>query len=503
MAIAADARERNAPDGTDLARSVVLPPGFDLTRPGPMRAVLEHAPVAIAVTTGPEHRYAYANRHYRLLAGQGDGDLVGRTAAEVWEGDAVHGVLAVLDRVLSGGEAYSAREFQTEACPGRPAVVSDIDLLPIFDEAGAPTGILTIAMDVTERVRARRAAEQRERDIRVADERLRLAIDAARLGTWEWLVGTNVALWSARQKEIWGMAPDEPESYERWHAGLHPDDRDRVLADIQRVTDPAHAGDLRTEHRVVRPDGSVRWVESHGRMVFEGEGEQRRPARLIGTLKDVTDRKLAEQALAETVKGKELLLREVNHRVKNSLQMVASVLGLQQAAVKDPAAAAQFDDARNRVMAIALVHERLYKGMQVQRVELGAYLGEMCADLHRASGAGERGVTVEVAAEPLSISTDRAVQLGLVANELITNALKYAYPDGPGAVRVRLEAAGEGRMALTVADTGVGLPEGFGSKRPTSLGMVLVNALTKQLGGTLDVQRRDPGTGFRLEFPEG
>jgi two-component sensor histidine kinase len=211
------------------------------------------------------------------------------------------------------------------------------------------------------------------------------------------------------------------------------------------------------------------------------------------------ERERNERRLKSAVERQQLLLKEIHHRVKNSLQLVSSMLNLQASDGADPALRRELHEASNRVLTIARAHERLYKDDDVTEIDLGNYLQDVCGDLHRSSS----GCTVEVkAAEGIRLSTDRAIALALVATELITNAAKYAYSDREkGAVRVVLSRLGDEHIQLSVSDDGVGLPPGFSPTESKGLGMRIVRAFASQLGAKLDVAARQRGAELTLVVP--
>ncbi len=213
---------------------------------------------------------------------------------------------------------------------------------------------------------------------------------------------------------------------------------------------------------------------------------------------DVTEIKSMEAALRELVGQKSTLLREVNHRVKNSLQLVSSLLTLQTLSLPNDDARTQFQDARSRIEAIARVHNRLYQAEQFQTIEFGTYLNELCEDLARASG-GDSLCGVTVRSDLVDLPIDQAAPLGLIANELITNAIKHR-GDEPARVAVafRREAGG---LALTVTDQGPGLPAQFDIRKGRSLGMRLITSLCGQIRATVVIVPKPQGTEFRIELP--
>lgn len=210
------------------------------------------------------------------------------------------------------------------------------------------------------------------------------------------------------------------------------------------------------------------------------------------------ERQRIEQQLRDALAGRELLLQEVNHRIKNSLQLVASMLQLQAGAASETVKG-ELLEASTRIAAVARAHQRLYRSHEVRTIDLAAYLVDLCADL----AAVREGCRVEVeAGERVEIATDRAIPVALVVNELVTNAVKYAHPAaGAAQIQVRLARAGNGTVRLSVSDDGIGVPEGFDPRASTGLGMRIVTAFAQQLGAELTVTARQPGSEFALLLP--
>ena len=210
---------------------------------------------------------------------------------------------------------------------------------------------------------------------------------------------------------------------------------------------------------------------------------------------------LARQVMAllelrRSIIQKDLMLREVNHRVKNSLQLVSSLLRLESRQIADPVTRRHFDEACARVATVARVHERLYKTDKVGVVEFGQFLRDLCADLSH-SAMIEQGHHIDVHADTRELPTDKVIPLALIVNELVTNAVKYAYPVGTrGAIHVQFRSAQDGSFEVVVADEGVGLPSGFDPAATKSLGMRMVSALLGQVGAELSCASNSGGTKF-------
>ena len=200
-----------------------------------------------------------------------------------------------------------------------------------------------------------------------------------------------------------------------------------------------------------------------------------------------------EQALAH----QEMLTREISHRVKNSLSIVASLLSMQGRIAPDPEVQRALADAQTRVRTIAQVHDRLWRKEEVHTISLAEFMGDLCEQL---GSTAAPGTTLVYDIAPVTVTTDQAVQLGLLTNELVTNAFKYAYPAGEGDVCVTIRAMEPGRLQLTVCDEGAGLPPEFDTTSSASLGMKLIASLCGQLGGQPEWHNANPGTHFVLDF---
>jgi len=216
----------------------------------------------------------------------------------------------------------------------------------------------------------------------------------------------------------------------------------------------------------------------------------------IESIRDITEKKRYEDALNASLQEREVLIKEVHHRVKNNLQIVSSLLRLQSMDLQDKEVLRVLEDSQSRIKSMALVHERLYRSGDLSKVPITEYISKLTSDLVRAFGY-ERRVRVYVDLDEASLEIDKAIPFGLILNELITNCLRHAFPgDRNGEVHVELGLCGN-RLELTVGDNGVGIPDDVDIYRPKSTGMVLVQSLVKQLKGTLEI-KVEGGTRFRI-----
>jgi two-component sensor histidine kinase len=203
-----------------------------------------------------------------------------------------------------------------------------------------------------------------------------------------------------------------------------------------------------------------------------------------------------DQQLRQALLHQEVLTQEASHRVKNSLSIVAGLLAMQARTAGNAEVARALKDAGHRVQTIASVHDRLWRSNSTRSVDLNTFITELAGQL----AASASGISVECRVEELEIVTEQAVTVGLLVNELVTNAIKYAYDDGVGTIAIELRRVDDDRLRLTVADQGRGLPANFDPSRPNSLGVRLISSLSRQLGGEPRWTMPGVGTQFTLEF---
>lgn len=245
-----------------------------------------------------------------------------------------------------------------------------------------------------------------------------------------------------------------------------------------------------------RKDGSEVAIEIGLNPIETDEGTM-----VLSAIVDISDRKLKEARITAALREKEVLLGEIHHRVKNNLQIVHSLLELQSGRVADPAALDMLRDGQNRVRSMSLIHQVLYQSKDFARVDFAGFLESLVPTLVSSYGINPGRISIAINASAVQLPIDSAVPCGLVVNELITNALKHAFPDGrSGEIHIDLGTSGDDLVELSVSDDGVGMGSDWDQENPSTLGLQLVVLLTEQIGGTLDIQRSNP-TRFELRFP--
>jgi PAS domain S-box-containing protein len=219
-------------------------------------------------------------------------------------------------------------------------------------------------------------------------------------------------------------------------------------------------------------------------------------------LQDVTSHAFTEERLRAAVREKDVLLDEVHHRVKNNLQVIVSLLGLQARSIKDPATRVKFDESRYRIQAMAILHEILDESSSLAEIDFANYIQRLVAHVVRSYGAIGR-IQMQIRVDPLSCHRDIALPCGLIVNEVLSNAFKYAFPGGKsGEIRIDLRREVSGMVHLLLADNGIGLPPGWDWKTSPTLGLRLVRTLARQIEADMQVNSSN-GTAFSIAFLDG
>lgn len=294
-------------------------------------------------------------------------------------------------------------------------------------------------------------------------------------------------------EQVWNLALPECEGkldYELWPADVAARIRSHDLAVLQSGEASRLVEDMPSRN------GHVRHLLSFRFPFVDAAG-----SRLLGGVSvDITEQMRTEKALAKTLAAKEVLLKEVHHRVKNNLQIISSLLNMQTELLTDPALVEVFRESQQRVQAMALIHARLYGQEDVERLDFQDYVDGLAHDLSYAYGVDSALVRLRLQLSPVSLELNQAIPCGLILNELLTNSLKYAFPNGrEGEISIELSCTNDHRVTLQVADNGIGFPARFDLTHTPSLGLKIIHILTRQLGGTL-LQKPGPGATFTLTF---
>lgn len=320
---------------------------------------------------------------------------------------------------------------------------------------------------------------------------------------------------------ITGYSPAEimKWGYDEYLKIVHPDDRSLFVGQARK----AQAGireDVMAIYdcRFLSSIGEVKWVSINSKAVDFADGRA-----IVGMIVDITERKLSaaalvsankqltatnehlfrrEQELTRANHDKEILLKEIHHRVKNNLQIINSLINLQIHNISDHKAVDLLKECQSRIKTIAMVHEKMYQFGNLARVDIGTYLENLFLHLGRMYLDDPARVTLSVSTHDVCLPIDQAIPVALLANELMSNSFKYAFPQhNTGKITINLAKDGNSRYVLQIGDNGVGLPPGTDYRKTASLGMQLVTTFATQLRGTIELDK-GPGTSFTIIFPQ-
>ena len=301
----------------------------------------------------------------------------------------------------------------------------------------------------------------------------------------------KIIYWNDSAESIYGYSEEEMRG--KNIDILYLDQEKQLLKpDIQEIID---LGEYIGEWEGKRKDGTTVIVDIRETVLYDANNKI---IGIIGVSKDITQRKIAEKKIKESLEEKEVLLKEIHHRVKNNLQIIYSLLNLQTEYVEGEESLNVLKESQNRVKSMAMVHERLYQSPNLKDINFKEYVENLITDLFYSYGIEKGTIEMQFNLEDLKIDIDTAIPCGLIINELVTNSLKYAFPQGKGILKVELVQVSD-YIKLVVADNGIGLPSDIDLENTETLGLKMVNNLIYQLDGTLELNRNH-GTEFIIKF---
>lgn len=333
-----------------------------------------------------------------------------------------------------------------------------------------------------------------ESEIQDSEKRYRIVAEQTGQMIYDWDVSSGEIEWVGAIERITGFdsAAYQAVNIEVWESMIHPAERASTVAVLDHAAKTD--GHFSMEYRLQCKDGSFVWVEDTGLFLMDATG---RVVRMLGSMKDISRRRINAELLQSAFNEREILLQEIHHRVKNNFQIMISLLNMQIRRTPFLQVGESLKDVRSRLHSMLLVHEKLYNQGVSATVHFGEYLQVLSHELY-AQHAGAVPVQLELALQPLVLRMDQAMPCGLIANELLTNAFKYAFPETGEQDCITLRLVAEaGQAQLDIVDNGQGFPAEFRQ----GLGLHLVDRLARQLDGACAQLERSQGTHWVLRFP--
>ena len=424
--------------------------------------------------TGAERVYGYSEK-----------EIIGKPVALLLPPEKTDDQRVILEKIKAGDRIENYETVRRR----KDGVVIPVSLTisPIRDASGKIIGASTIARDITQRKRVEEA-------LRESEEMFRKPVEYSPVGIY--FVQDNVIRYAnPKLAEILGYTRDE-----------------LLMLPFEKVI---FSGDTKTVREliasVLRGEEGGRGIEFHGikkdgtlvdliafgsSMVYQGHSA------IFGTIIDISERKRAEEQIALSLHEKEILLAEIHHRIKNNMQVITSILGLEEEKIQDPLVRAIFKKNKNRIQSIACVHELAYKSSQFARIPLDELAKKIASTILYSLQGEKKTISLDVNASDITMDLDKAVPFGILINELVTNAVMYAFPEGrAGTITIMIKTECT-NMVFVFADDGAGYPPGIDFEYPMSSGLELIQGLTKQLRGTVE-KTNIAGTSYRFVFPMG
>ncbi|MEG5082523.1 PAS domain S-box protein [Microcoleus sp. AT8-B4] len=362
---------------------------------------------------------------------------------------------------------------------------------PIRNQAGQVYRIVGIAEDISE-------SKQAEKTIRESEERFRQLAENIQDSVWLMSAEfTDLLYLSPAYEQIWGRSREElyadPLKMMEW---VHPEDKILLEEAMGRVL---QGESTNTEYRIFLPEGTIRWVCDRAFPIYDESGKI---YRIAGICEDISDRKLTDARIQAALREKEVLLKEIHHRVKNNMQVISSLLQLQAQYIEDEATLTLFEESQTRIHSMALIHEQLYQSEHLDRIALSPYVENLVANLYQSFGCGNTSIKFNLKVDPIYLNIETAIPCGLIINELVSNSLKYAFISSlAGEIYINFHEINNSQFHLTIQDNGRGFSANFDLENTETLGLRLVKMLAYQLEASIAIDSQR-GTCYSLIFQE-
>lgn len=458
----------------------------------PLSTLLHRLPEAV-IATDLDYRITYLNLKAENLYGVRANQVIGYALSNLYQCQ----WLQPEDEAIAIKSLATLGEWHGEnrhLCRDGHILHVATSLTVLRDAQAEPIGLLTVLRDITQFKCTELALKESELHLSHLAENIREAfwiMDLIRQKVF-YVSPAYEQIFKLSRRVLYRNAWD-------WLQLVHPDDRHLVSQSSSLANSNYNNSCL--EYRIIRSDGSVRWIRDRRFPIRNTLGQ---PYRLIGLLEDWTEQKQASQQLKAALAEKEVLLRELHHRVKNNLQIISGLLYLQGYHLNNPDLISILKASRDRIESMAHIHDQLCRSHSLARIDLKEYVSTLAKNLYSSLCTRSSNIQLLLDIAPIELNPNLAIYCGLIINELLSNALKYAFPEGQfGTIGIRIHQESKQELVLKIWDTGIGLAPDFNLDTCHSLGLPLVYQLvTVQLQGTIE-RLPEVGTAFKIHLGTG
>ncbi|QLE44524.1 PAS domain S-box protein [Nostoc sp. C052] len=446
---------------------------------------INNAPVGISILDW-ELRYSFINEALAEMNGIPAAAHIGKTQWEIIP-NLTSKLEQVFQHVLTTAEPILDLEISGET-PKLPGVIRTwlASYFPIQSEADEPFSIGVVVVEISDRKRAEQMLELQ-------------AVITRNMAEGICLVRATDGVFVYANPKFEQMFGYEPGELIGQHVSIvNYGDENNTPEDVNQAIRTAilQHGEATYEVHNLKKDGTPFWCSATA-SIFE---HPEYGSVLVAIQQDITEQKQAEEKIKASLKEKEVLLKEIHHRVKNNLGIVSSLLQMQCRRTQDSVVTAILRDSQNRIASIALVHEKLYRSQDLADIDFAQYIPDLTTHLFDSYNVSSSKIKLKIQVDNASLDIETAIPCGLIINELVSNALKYAFIGNRGGeIQVKFFQQSDRTSTLIIRDDGVGLPENFDSKKAKTLGITLVQGLVKQLRGKLEIDSQQ-GTQFKITF---
>ena len=390
---------------------------------------------------------------------------------------------------LFQGEDIGYQEYEFVTKTGK-TLFAEVNNTPVFENDDLKE-FICVARDITERKEAEEA-------LRESEEKYRNLVENISDVIYTLDKNGNITYLSTAVQGFIGYKPEELIGRSVFEL-IHEEDQYKIDKNSKEVL---NGKNFETEYRIKTKDGAIRWMNTSSQPIYLNDeiiGVQ-------GIVSDITERKKVEEQIKLSLKEKELHLREIHHRVKNNIQVISSMLSLYTNYIKDEQYAEMFNELKNRIHTMSLIHEKLYLAKDTKQINFRDYIQELVNNLFQFYEKTAKQINTNIEIQKISLGLDSAIPCGLIINELVSNVFKHAFKEGmTGEVKIYLKSEllnnGDNRITIIVADNGLGFPSEIDFKNTQTFGLLLVNTYVEQLGGTIELNTEN-GSEFKIVFNE-